>query len=197
MTAAASREAEGSLKIRIREATRGDLPALLEIYNDAVLRSPATFDLEPQSFAQRESWFSEHGPLYPLVVAESEGRVLGYASLSGFRDKPGYSKSVEDSVYVSRDFQGKGVGKALMKELLARAVKLGYHTVVAGIVPPNEASVRLHEGFGFLYVGNFREVGFKFSRWQDVAFYQLFLPAPTARRVKRPGPPTSTDRARD
>ncbi len=163
----------------MRDARKGDLPALLEIYNQAVLTSPATFDLGPQTLAQRRKWFAEHGKSHPLVVAEARGKVLGYASLSRFRDKPGYSRSAEDSVYVHRDFQGKGVGKALMKEILERAVDLGYHTVVAGIVPPNEASVRLHEGLGFVYVGNFKEVGFKFSRWQDVAFYQLFLPSKT------------------
>ncbi len=142
-----------------------------------MVTSPATFDLVPQTLAQRERWFSEHGRSLPLLVAERDGRVVGYASLSQFRDKPGYSKSVEDSVYVHKGFKGKGVGTALMKQVLARAVSLGYHTVVAGIVPPNEASVRLHERFGFAYVGSFREVGFKFSRWQDVAFYQLFLPS--------------------
>jgi len=163
--------------IVVRDARRDDLPAILDIYNDAVLTSPATFDLEPLTLGQRRKWFSGHGPLHPLVVAVIGGLVVGYASLSPFRDKPGYSKSAEDSVYVHGDHQGKGVGKALMKEILARAAKLGYHTVIAGIVPPNEASVRLHRRFGFTYVGTFREVGFKFSRWQDVAFYQLFLPA--------------------
>jgi phosphinothricin acetyltransferase len=116
-----------------------------------------------------------------LIVAESRGRVIGYASLSKFRDKPAYSGTGEDSVYVRGDFQCKGVGTLLLKEILARATKLGYHTVVAGIVPPNEASVRLHERLGFGYVGRFREVGFKFSRWQDVAFYQVFLPVKAAR----------------
>lgn len=161
----------------VRDARKRDLPELLEIYNDAIATLPATFDLEPQTLRERSSWFSEHGGRYPLIVAESEGRILGYASLSNFRDKPGYSKSVEDSVYVHKDARGKRVGSLLMKEILARAVRLGYHTVIAGIVPPNEASVRLHRGFGFVYVGNFREVGFKFSKWQDVAFYQLFLSA--------------------
>ena len=160
----------------MRDAKKSDLPALIEIYNHSVLTSPATFDLEPQTVGRRRKWFSEHGGKYPLVVAERRGRVLGYASLSQFRDKPGYSRSAEDSVYVHRDFQRRGVGKLLLKDILARAAALGYHTIVAGIVPPNEASVRLHEGLGFAYVGNFREVGFKFSRWQDVAFYQLFLP---------------------
>ena len=167
--------------IVIRDARKSDLPALLEIYNQAVLTSPATFDLEPQTLAQRRRWFSDHGRLYPLIVAEGQGRVLGYASLSEFRDKPGYSKSAEDSVYVHSNFQGKGVGKALMREILAKSVDLGYHTIIAAIVPPNEASVRLHEGFGFVYVGNFKEVGFKFSRWQDVVFYQLFLQSNRAR----------------
>jgi L-amino acid N-acyltransferase len=177
MTARPRRRQGAAEGIVVRDARRRDLPALLEIYNDAITSLPATFDLEPQTLRQRSKWFAEHGGRYPLIVAESEGRVLGYASLSSFRDKPGYSKSVEDSVYVHKDARGKGVGKALMKEILSRAVRLGYHTVIAGIVPPNQASVRLHEGFGFAYVGNFREVGFKFSRWQDVAFYQLFLPA--------------------
>jgi L-amino acid N-acyltransferase len=161
--------------ILVRDARTGDLPTLLEIYNDVVLTSPATFDLEPQTLRQRKKWFSEHGPRHPVVVAESQGRVIGYASLSQFRDKPGYSRSVEDSVYVGRGHRGRGVGKLLMKEIIARAVKLGYHTMVAGVVPPNHASVRLHEGLGFTLVGNFKEVGFKFSRWQDVNFYQLVL----------------------
>lgn len=115
-----------------------------------------------------------------MIVAERRGRVIGYASLSRFRDKPGYSRSAEDSVYVHKDFQGNGIGRLLMKEILARAKQLGYHAIVAGIVPPNEASVRLHKGLGFEYVGNFREVGFKFSKWQDVEFYQLFLPSKAA-----------------
>jgi L-amino acid N-acyltransferase len=182
MAARPRRKPRAGLEVVVRDARRSDLPALLEIYNDLVLRSPATFDLEPQTLGRRRRWFSEHGRSYPLVVAEVQGTVLGYASLSRFRDKPGYSKSAEDSVYVHRDFQGKGVGKALMKEILARAVNLGYHTIIAGIVPPNEASVSLHEGFGFVYVGNLKEVGFKFSRWQDVTFYQLFLPAATTRK---------------
>ena len=165
-----------NLGILLRDARRSDLPGILEIYNHHVRTSTATFDLEPLTLARRQKWFWEHRSRHPLIVAERNGRVIGYASLSEFRDKPGYSRSAEDSVYVDKDFQGKGVGRLLLKEILSRAVRLGYHTIIAGIVPPNEASVRLHAGLGFEFVGNFREVGFKFSRWQDVAFYQLFLP---------------------
>jgi L-amino acid N-acyltransferase len=103
-----TRAAEG---IVIRDARERDLPALLEIYNDAIATLPATFDLETQTLRQRSRWFSEHGERHPLIVAESQGRILGYACLSGFRDKPGYSKSVEDSVYVHKDARGKGWGR--------------------------------------------------------------------------------------
>jgi len=168
--------ARGDLRIVVRDAIKSDLPALLEIYNHAVRTSPATFDLAPQTLAQRRRWFSGHKGPHPLVVAERGGAVVGYASLSEFRDKPGYSRSAEDSVYVHPEFQGKGIGMLLLREIIARATKLGYHTIIAGIVPPNEASFRLHKRLGFERVGNFREVGFKFSRWQDVTFYQLFLP---------------------
>src|SRR5437879_5889347 len=173
-------EARADSETKVRGARKSDLPALLEIYNDEVRTSPATFDLEPQTLAQRKEWFTAHGRLHPLIVAERRGRVVGYASLSKFRDKPAYSGTGEDSVYVREAFQGEGVGTLLLKEILVRATKLGYHTVVAGIVPPNEASVRIHERLGFEYVGNFREVGFKFARWQDVAFYQVFLPVKAA-----------------
>jgi L-amino acid N-acyltransferase YncA len=177
MTARPRRRTRANGEISVRAARQSDLESLLEIYNDAVLTSPATFDLVPQTLARRKKWLSEHGRLHPLIVAESGGLVVGYASLSQFRDKPGYSMSAEDSVYVRRDFRGQGVGTLLLKKILARATHLGYHTIIAGIVPPNESSVRLHKRLGFEFVGNFREVGFKFSRWQDVAFYQLFLPA--------------------
>jgi len=164
-----------SKDVRLREAEESDLPAILEIYNHQVRTSAATFDLEPLTLARRREWFSEHVGRFPLIVAELGGRVVGYASLSGFRDKPGYSNSAESSIYVDRGSQGRGIGGLLMTELLSRAVKLGYHTVIAGIAPPNEPSVRLHRSLGFRFVGSFKEVGYKFSAWQDVDFYQLIL----------------------
>jgi L-amino acid N-acyltransferase YncA len=162
--------------LHIRDAVLNDLPAMLEIYNDAIRNLTATFDLEEQNLAERKNWFEKFGGKYPLIVAEMNGEVVGYSSLSKFREKPAYSHSTELSVYISSIHRGRGVGSALMKEILHRAAKLSYHTVIGGIVGGNEVSVKLHEKFGFEYVGCFKEVGFKFGEWQDVHFYQLIFP---------------------
>ncbi|MFP3390890.1 GNAT family N-acetyltransferase [Brevibacillus sp. SIMBA_040] len=161
--------------IRIRDAVIDDLPAMLDIYNHAIRNLVATFDLEEQSLEQREVWFYKHGKNYPLLVAESEGAIIGYSCLSSFREKPAYAKTTELSIYVSNEAHGKGVGTALMAVILQRAVQLGFHTVISGIVGGNEASIALHKKFGFGFIGQFREVGFKFGEWQDVHFYQLLL----------------------
>jgi L-amino acid N-acyltransferase YncA len=167
----------------IRDAHSEDVPSILRIYNWAILNSTATFDLEEQTLEQRLQWFSKYGGPYPLIVAEEEGEIVGYGCLSRFRDKPAYGKTVESSVYIDKDHWGKGIGKALVNELIQRAEALGYHTIIAGITSGNEASEKLHQGFGFRYVGCFREVGHKFGEWRDVTFYQLML--------KRKLPPTS------
>jgi L-amino acid N-acyltransferase len=159
----------------LREAQLGDVPGILAIYNAAIVTSPATFDLEPQTLEQRTEWFLAHGELYPILVAVDESTVLGYACLSPFRDKPAYAKTVETSVYVHPDAHRRGVGRALVSAILDRARNLGYHTVVAGITAGNEASERLHQRFGFEKVGTLREVGYKFDQWHDVHFYQLML----------------------
>jgi phosphinothricin acetyltransferase len=167
--------ASAAPRLSIRDGREGDLQALLEIYNDAIASSAATFDLEPKTLEQRRKWFEEHKREHPLIVVEADGRVVGYATLSPFRDKPGYSRSVESSVYIHRDYRGNGVGTAAVRATIERALELNYHTIIAAIVPPNEASFRLFRRLGFRHVGLFREVGFKFGRWQDVDFFQLHL----------------------
>ncbi|MFB5269830.1 GNAT family N-acetyltransferase [Paenibacillus enshidis] len=159
----------------LREATLQDLPEMLAIYNEAVLHSTATFDLEAQTLEERTTWFHNHGGKYPLIVAELDGKVAGYACLSPFRAKPAYAYSTELSIYIDAGFRGCGIGSALMTDILNRAAALGYHTVISGLVGGNEASRRLHEKFGFAYIGAFQEVGLKFGEWQDVHFYQLFV----------------------
>lgn len=161
--------------LSVRDAVLSDLPSMLDIYNDAIRNLTATFDLEEQTLDERQKWFQKYGGRYPLIVAELNGEVVGYSCLSRFREKPAYSDTTELSVYISSNHRGQGIGNALMNEILQRAKELGYHTVIGGITGGNEASVKLHEKFGFQYVGCFKEVGFKFGEWQDVHFYQLMI----------------------
>ncbi|SFB06700.1 MULTISPECIES: GNAT family N-acetyltransferase [unclassified Bacillus (in: firmicutes)] len=161
--------------IRIREAVITDLPTMLKIYNYAILNLNATFDLVEQTLEERTSWFNKYGGKRPLIVAELEGEVVGYSCLSMFREKAAYDGTVEISVYLSPEHQGKGIGKSLMTEILKRAREIGYHAIIAGITTGNDSSVKLHEKFGFEFVGRFKDVGFKFDQWQSVDFYQLIL----------------------
>jgi phosphinothricin acetyltransferase len=161
--------------ITVRKATEHDLPVLLEIYNHVVRTSPATFDLVEQTLEQRKKWFQKYDEQHPLLVAVENGSVVGYASLGTFREKPAYNQTAESSVYVHHDHHGKGIGGLLMTKLIAAAKELGYHALVAGITGGNESSAQLHVKFGFQPVGVFRQVGYKFGEYHDVAFYQLLL----------------------
>ena len=161
--------------LTIREANIDDLPEMLAIYNDAILHLTATFDLEEQTIEEREKWFNAHGGRNPLIVAEVDGHVAGYASLSPFRDKEAYKDTTEISIYISKDFRGLGLGRQLMEEILNLAARLNYHVIIAGITSGNDGSVRLHEKYGFEFIGRFKEVGNKFGEWQSVDFYQLIL----------------------
>ena len=154
----------------IREALIEDLPEMLEIYNEAVKKLTATFDLQPQTLEQRKSWFAQFGGKHTLLVAEIDGQVAGYCSLSKFRDKEAYAKTAELSVYLSEAFRGRGLGPVLIKEILDMAKQLQFHTIISGITTGNEVSVRIHERFGFEFIGTFKEVGFKFGEWQSVDF---------------------------
>ena len=163
--------------LHIKDAVITDLPAIMKIYNYAVKNLAASFDIQEKSIVERFRWFIKHRGKYPLIVAELNGRVVGYCCLSSFRDKAAYSQSAELSIYIDPEFWGRGIGTELMQELLRRAKKLKYHTIIAGITADNEASIRLHRKFGFELVGSFKEVGFKFGRWHDVNFYQLVIEA--------------------
>ncbi|HWO98079.1 MAG TPA: GNAT family N-acetyltransferase [Bacillus sp. (in: firmicutes)] len=162
--------------MNIRKAKQDDLPALVSIYNQAVLHTTATFDLDPVSIESRQAWFDEHmDERFPLIVAEEDGTVIGYASLSTYRPKAAYNQTVEVSVYIDELHQGKGLGKQLLTHMIEMARSLDYHVIIAGITNGNDTSVKLHERFGFVKCGEMKEVGFKFDSWQDVLFYQLIL----------------------
>jgi phosphinothricin acetyltransferase len=158
-----------------RLAAIQDLPAITDIYNEAIRNTTATFDTEPKTIEARRPWFTERPRRYPVIVVEDQGRVAGWASLSAWSDKKGYADTVEISLYVSPRFQGRGFGKQLMTTLLELGRQHGIHLVIARIADGNEASVRLHKAFGFELAGVLKEAGKKFNRLIDVHMYQLIL----------------------
>ncbi len=161
--------------VQVRRATIADAERLCEIYNREVLETTATLDLVPRSLDEQRRYITERsGGLAVLVGCEGD-TVIGFASLSFYRDRHGYRTSVEDSVYVHRDHHRKGVGSVLLGEVLDLAAHTGFHAVFARIVGPQEASAGLHERHGFTLVGIEREVARKFNRWHDVGLYQRLL----------------------
>lgn len=160
----------------IRPAIEADLPAVLAIYNHAVLHTVATADYEPQTLAQREAWFSEHEQGgYPVFVAEDEGVVVGWIALNKHHPRYGYRFSAEDSVYIAPEAQGRGVGKLLLTRLIEAARSMEVHALLAGMDSNNEASLRLHRSFGFVQVAHYKETIYKFDRWLDVIYLELIL----------------------
>jgi len=159
----------------IRNAVVDDLPALTDIYNHYIVHTAITFDLFPFTADERRSWFDAHGTTgrYRLFVAtDHDGRVLGYATTSPWRPKPAYETTVESSVYVHPLAIGRGCGHALYSALFQSIAGEDLHRIVAGISLPNDASIRLHEKFGFRSVGVFSGVGRKFQRYWDVAWFE-------------------------
>ena len=168
-------QARSVARMEIRLATVADAEAVRAIYNHEVEHSTATFDLVPRTLAEQQAWIREREGALGVVVAEHEGRVVGFASLSPYRSKPAYNTTVEDSVYVDRDARGLGAGKALLEEIIAMASARGFHTIVAHISDPDGASVALHRSCGFTVVGIQKEVGRKFGKWLDVVLMQRMV----------------------
>jgi len=158
--------------VQVREATEADLPAVAAIYAYETQYSYSTFETEERPL---QAWAHKLHGHYPFVVAEEEGRVLGYAYASEFRDRPAYHRTAETSVYLDRDARGRRIGSMLYDDLLARLVAARFHTALALIALPNDASVQLHLRAGFEHVGTLREVGDKQERMIDVGLYQRML----------------------
>jgi L-amino acid N-acyltransferase YncA len=161
--------------VQVRLATIEDAEAIRSIYNLEVAESTVTFDLVPRSLSEQQGWLTARSGAHAVVVAVDGDEVTGFASLSPYKERPAYRTTVEDSVYVRRDQQGLGVGKALLGELLTLATHHGFHAVMGRIVGGHEASIALHQGAGFSVVGTEREVGRKFGRWLDVVVMQRLL----------------------
>jgi L-amino acid N-acyltransferase YncA len=159
----------------LRDATPADLGAINEIYNHYVAHSTCTFQTEPSTAEERAAWFAAHGAKHPVIVAELDGRVVGWASLSKFHQRRAYENTVEDSVYLHHEARRKGLGSVLLAELIMRARQLGHHTMIGCIAADQPASVALHARFGFKESARLREVGLKFGRWLDVVWMQKMM----------------------
>jgi L-amino acid N-acyltransferase len=161
--------------MEVRLATLDDAEAIRTIYNLEVTTSAATFDLVPRGREEQRAWQAARSGARAVIVAEHDGDVRGFGSLSQWRDRPAYATTVEDSVYVHRDHQGAGVGRLLLGELVTTATRHGFHACMARIVGGHEASIGLHHACGFDVVGTEREVGRKFNRWLDVVLMERLL----------------------
>ena len=162
--------------MRIRPAQPADLPALLAIYNDAIVHTTASWDLLPWTAVRQAEWYAtkvEHR--HPILVADADGEVVGYAAYGPFREKAGYAATMEHSVYVRTDRRGLGIGRALMVAIIEAARANGVHVLIGGLSADNDVSMALHRSFGFVEVGRLPEVGRKFDRWLDLVMLQLIL----------------------
>jgi L-amino acid N-acyltransferase YncA len=153
---------------------------ILAILNTAILNSTALYDYHPRPAESMVDWFQDkQAGLYPVIGAvEDDGRLMGFASYGIFRARPAYKYTVEHSVYVHQDHRGKGIGLALMGQLIETARQQEVHVMVGGIDLANRGSIGLHEKLGFKHAGTIQQAGFKFGRWLDLGFYQLVLETP-------------------
>jgi phosphinothricin acetyltransferase len=161
--------------MEVRPAEPGDLDQITEIYNEAVSSSLVTFDIIARDKETQLKWFESHKGIYPAIVATDEQRVLGFGSLSPYRDRAAYRTTVEDSIYVRSSTRRSGVGRAIMESLVASAHAGGFHAVMARMYAGNEPSIALHGSLGFQQVGIEKEVGRKFGKWLDVVVMELIV----------------------
>lgn len=160
--------------INIRKANETDTEAITDIYNQAILRTTATFDTEIKTFTDRLQWLRSHGSTHPVLVAEHE-KVCGWASLSKWSDRAAYNSTVELSVYVDENYRGKGIGRMLLMKITEAGKNKGFHSIIARITQDNKMSIKLHEDAGYIHTGILYEAGKKFGKFHDVLFYQVIF----------------------
>ncbi|KAI0722866.1 GCN5-related N-acetyltransferase [Earliella scabrosa] len=172
------------MQLNIRGTTKDDLSAILDIYNDEILNGTATFHTIPQTIAERVQWLANtQGKQYPCMVAEvmdemtGGNRIVAYCNLWHYKERPAYDGTAELSLYVHKDFRGRGIGERLLDRTLEEARKQGdrFHTIIAGVTTENTRTTKFWAEHGFELKGTLKEVGRKFGRWLDVSYYQLVL----------------------
>jgi phosphinothricin acetyltransferase len=161
--------------IIIRKAELSDMDAITEIYNEAILTTTATFDTEPKSISERTQWFQSHDDRHPIIVALLDKKVVGWASLSKWSDRPAYNDTAETSFYVKAEYQNQGIGRKLKQAIIEKAQQLKFHTLVARVAGESNVSLHLNESFGFVHIGTLKEVGRKFGKLLDVHILQKIL----------------------
>ena len=164
--------------VAIRAARLSDAEGIRQIINHEILNGVSIFEMEPRTLAAQRDWLQDRSGVHGVLVAtppDDDDTVLGFSSLSPFHTRPAYNTTVENSVYVHQDHRGKGIGRALLFDIIVLALSHGFHTVIARISGGNEASVAVHQSVGFEVAGVEREVGRKFGRWLDVTVMQLML----------------------
>jgi len=159
----------------IRTAAEDDLRGINDIYNYYVHHSTCTYQEEAEPLESRRQWFARHGGPHPVTVAEHDGMVVGWGALSAYHPRSAYRRTVENSVYVHPEHHRQGIGRLLLQDLILRARSLDHHAIMAVIDGEQAASIKLHEGFEFVKVGHFKEIGFKFGGWLDVVYMELIL----------------------
>jgi phosphinothricin acetyltransferase len=164
----------------IRAAVEADLEAINRIHNPEIERGIATWDYLPWTIEQRREWFRGHDALNPVLVAELDGDIIGFAYVTLMSQKVGWRFTREDTIYIDPRFHGQGVGDRLLAALLAELRRLGVRLVVASITSSNTASIRLHEKHGFRAIGEFPNAGYKFGEWLTTTYMQLDLGEPPA-----------------
>ena len=159
----------------IRSIKPSDCKSVTDIYNYYIETTSITFEEVPITVSEMQNRVNGIRELFPYLVYEEDGKILGYAYVDTFHSRSAYRFTLENSIYLRNGYQGKGIGKALMNELLNEAKKRDTHSIIAVIALPNERSVNLHEAFGFKNVGTLKEVGRKFDKWIDVGYWELIL----------------------
>lgn len=155
-------------------------PAILAIFNEAIVNSTALYDYQPRPLESMKAWFDakQQGNFPVIGLEDSQGQLLAFGSYGTFRAWPAYKYTAEHSVYVHRDHRGRGLGLEVMRALIESARQRDLHALVGGIDATNTASIALHQRLGFRHVGTLPQVGFKLGRWLDLALYQLLLETP-------------------
>lgn len=164
------------MNISVRKAKNEDVFSILEIINYEILNSTVVYHYKPRTYEEQLNWFNKKLEDHmPVLVAEKDSLVIGFGTYGIFRPWEGYKFSLEHSIYINKDYRNLGIGRLIMAQLIALAKKKGYHTMIAGVDASNKKSIQFHEKFGFIEIGTFKEVGYKFNTWLDLVFMQLFL----------------------